>query len=206
MQRFLLGLCLTLTLAVAADVPWGDEVTMRVGGHKKLPGGTTLQLIGVGDGATLAVGTTSRRVKPGETMVVGSYRVYVVDLKEDKCVLKWARTPSVENATEFIESYGWERVDASSQQSTVDLPADLSGVAADYQKASRRIGLDLRPVAGKKTLVRKYRLREVASNAAELYAYLAISQEGLIVGAWLAPEGATAPTVAALDQRALLQW
>jgi len=206
MQRTLLALFLTLTLAAGADVPWGDETIMRVGGHRKLPGGVTLQLIGVGDGATLSLGAISRRLKPGETMVVGSYRVYLVELQDDKAVLKWARTPAADNATQLLEGYGWERVDGSSQRLDIDLPADLSGVAAEYQKASRRIGLDLRPLAGKKVMVRKYRLREVASNNSELYAYLVISPEGLVSGAWLAPEGANAPSIAALDQRALLQW
>lgn len=206
MLRYLLSLLLALTLTVAADVPWGDDVVMRVGGHRKLPGGVTLNLVGVGEGATLALGSTSRRLQPGETMVAGSYRVYLVGISDDKCIVKWVRTPSVDQATELLESYGWQRVDGASQQLTLDLPVDLEGPAADYQKASRRIGLDLRPVAGKKTILRKYRLREVASNATEIYAYLAISPDGLVVGAWLAPEGPSVSSVAALDQRALLQW
>lgn len=206
MLRNLLSLFLALSLTVAADVPWGDDVVMRVGGHRKLPGGVQLHLVGVGEGATLALGRISRRVQPGETMVVGSYRVYLVSIGDDKCVVKWVRTPSVDQATELLESYGWQKIDGTSQQLTVDLSADLDGPAAEYQKASRRIGLDLRPVAGKKTILRRYRLREVANSSKEIYAYLAISPEGQVVGAWLAPEGASDANVAALDQRALLQW
>lgn len=115
--------------------------------------------------------------------------------------------PSVADpGTALLAKYGYA-ARGPTEDITLDLPANLdeSAAATHYQAASREVGLDLTPHAGKKVLVRKYDVGRTTKSGFHVFAYVALAH-GAAVGAWVATDGPIAPGITSLSNAKVMDW
>lgn len=108
--------------------------------------------------------------------------------------------------TALLAKYGYA-ARGPTEDITLDLPTNLdeSAAATHYQAASREIGLDLTPHAGRKVLVRKYDVGRTTKSGFHVFAYVAVADDGA-VGAWVATDGPIAPGITSLANAKVMDW
>lgn len=107
-----------------------------------------------------------------------------------------------EDGQKLLARYGWV-CETNTVEMAYTVPESLRASPQNlYQSASREIGLDLAPAAGKEIIVVRYTLsrRSNATNSL-LFAQVAFDK-GRIIGAWLSTDAPIAPGIASLDEKA----
>lgn len=107
--------------------------------------------------------------------------------------------PDLAAGRKLLSHYGWT-CESNTVEMAFPVSESLTGMPETfYQSASKKIGLDLTPAAGKEVSLVRYTLSKRSKETnSQIFAHVAFFK-GKIIGAWLSTDGPIAPGIVPLD-------